>query len=221
MAEAGDEKAQLLEQLRMIQASLIWKVEGLSDAELRRPMTKTGTNLIGIVKHLTGVTYGYLCSAFGRERETLAWEFDEELLHGLDMWATPDESPEELIAAYRRACDAAARTIEELDLDTPGKHHSGGTVSLRSMILTVLLDTTRHAGHADVVRELIDGRVGSEPGDVMVSTDEEYLRRYRSRITGEIDRDAWMAYIKSRPGYDASAWESHRDRVNALWYSKS
>jgi hypothetical protein len=104
-------------------------------------MTTTGTNLIGIVKHLTGVTYGYLCSAFGRQRETFPWEFDEELLHGLDMWATHDESTEEFVAAYRRACDAAARTIEELDLDTPGKHHSGRAVSLRSMILTVLLDT--------------------------------------------------------------------------------
>jgi uncharacterized damage-inducible protein DinB len=218
--ETGAEKAQLLEQLRMIQQSLLWKLEGLSDAELRRPMTKTGTNLIGIVKHLTGVTYGYLCSAFGRERETFPWEFDEELLHGLDMWATPDESTDELIAAYRRACDAGAQTIEELDLDTPGKHHSGGTVSLRWMVLTVLLDTTRHAGHADVVRETIDGRFGSHPGDAMVSEDEEQLRMYRARITGELDRDAWMAYVQSRPDYDPSAWESHRARVNALWYSR-
>ena len=136
------------------------------------------------------------------------------------MWATPDESTDELIAAYRRACDAGAQTIEELDLDTPGIHHSGGTVSLRWMTLTVLLDTTRHAGHADVVREMIDGRVGSHPGDAMVSEDEEQLRMYRARITGELDRDAWMAYVQSRPDYDPSAWESHRARVNALWYSR-
>jgi hypothetical protein len=219
--EIGAEKAQLLEQLRSIQQSLLWKLEGLSDAELRRPMTNTGTNLIGIVKHLTGLTYGYLCSAFGRERETFRWEFDEELLHGLDMWATPDESTEELVAAYRRACDAAGRTIEELDLDTPGKHHSGGTVSLRSMILTVLLDTTRHTGHADVVREMIDGRVGSHPGDAMVTDDEEHLGMYRARITGELDRDAWLAYTRSRPDYDRSAWESYRARVDALWYSQN
>lgn len=90
VVETGAETAQLLEQLRSVQRSLLWKLEGLSDAELRRPMTKTGTNLIGIVKHLTGLTYGYLCSAFGREREVLPWELDEELLHGLDMWATPD-----------------------------------------------------------------------------------------------------------------------------------
>src|SRR3954451_9030600 len=181
-----DEKAQLLKHLGEVQQSLLWKVEGLSDAELRRPMTDTGTNLIGIVKHLTGITYGYLVSAFGREREPLPIEDDEELFFGLDLWATPDESTEEIVAVYRRACAAGARTIEELDLDTSGIHHSGSSVTLREMVLTVLLDTTRHAGHADVVRELVDGRVGSRPGDPMSPDDPEYLRMYRARITGEI-----------------------------------
>ncbi|MER7250439.1 DinB family protein [Kribbella sp. NPDC000426] len=207
-----DEKALLLKHLDEIQQSLLWKVEGLSDAELRRPMTGTGTNLIGIVKHLTGVTYGYLVSAFGREREVLPWEDDEELWHGLDLWATPDESPEELIAAYRRACAAGALAVEELDLETLGTHHSGSTVTLREMVLTVLLDTTRHAGHADVVRELVDGRVGSRPADPMSPDDPEYLRMYRARMTGEIDRETWMAYVKSQPsaqsqgGSGAAGW---------------
>src|SRR2546425_12519593 len=155
----GDEQALLSTHLKLVQHAFIWKLEGLGDADLRRPMTKTGTNLIGIVKHLTGVTYGYLCSAFGRERETFPWEFDEELFYGLDMWATPDESTDDILAAYRRACDAASRTIDELDLDTTGKHHTGLTVSLRWMIFNVLMDTSRHAGHADIVREAIDGSV--------------------------------------------------------------
>src|SRR5882724_10134890 len=139
----GNEKDLLRTHLQLIQQSLLWKLEGLSDADLRRPMTRTGTNLVGIVKHLTGVTSGYLCTAFGRERETFPWEFDEELFYGLDMWATPEESPAEIVAAYRRACDAAVSTINALDLDTTGKHHTGLTVSLRWMILTVLQDTTR------------------------------------------------------------------------------
>ena len=66
----GDEKALLKTHLRLAQRALLGKLHGLSDADLRRPMTATSTNLIGIVKHLTGVTYGYLCSSFGRERET-------------------------------------------------------------------------------------------------------------------------------------------------------
>lgn len=211
----GEERALLRTHLRVVQDALLWKLEGLSDADLRRPMTKTGTNLIGIVKHLTGVTYGYLCSAFGRERETFDWEHDEELFYGLDMWATPEESTEEIIAAYRRACDAASQTIDELDLDTVGRHHTGLKVSLRWMILNVLTDTTRHAGHADVVREAIDGSVGTDP--VLTNThsgdEEEYWRMYVARINGELDREGWMEYNRSRPDYDPSAWEGFIERT--------
>jgi len=205
----GGEKALLSTHLRLVQQALIWKLEGLGDADLRRPMTKTGTNLIGIVKHLTGVTYGYLCSAFGRKRETFDWELDEELFYGLDMWVTPEESTDEVLAAYRRACDAGAETIDELDLDTVGRHHTGLKVSLRWMILTVLMDTARHAGHADIVREHIDGSVGAGPVlPNTVSGDDEYWRKYTARITGELDREGWMSYNRSRPDYDPSAWES-------------
>jgi hypothetical protein len=217
----GDEKALLSTHLRLAQQALIWKLEGLSDADLRRPMTKTGTNLIGIVKHLTGVTYGYLCSAFGRERETFPWEFDEELFYGLDMWATPEESTDEILAAYRRACDAASRTIAELDLDTTGKHHTGLTVSLRWMIHNVLSDTARHAGHADIVREAIDGSVGTGPvlPNTVSGDDEEYWRMYLARITGELDREGWMAYNRSRPDYDPSAWENFKQRAHGTLQS--
>jgi len=194
----GDEKSLLLVHLRLAQRNLLWKVEGLSDEDVRRPMTKTGTNLIGIVKHLTGVTAEYLCSVFGRERETFAWEEDEELWHGLDMWATPEESPADIIAAYRRACDAAAQSIEELDLEATGQHHLGVTVSLRWMILVVLADTLRHSGHADVVREELDGRVGY--GELMPQTleDDEQIRMFRARMAGEITRDEWLAFNKGR-----------------------
>lgn len=219
-AEMGEERALLLNGLQRVQQSLLWKIEGLSDTELRRPMTMTGTNLIGIVKHLTGITYGYLCSAFGREREILGWEFDEELMYSLDMWATPDESTQEIIAAYRRACEASAGTIIELDLNAKGWSHSGDSVTLRQMALVVLQDTTRHTGHADVVREMIDGQVGNDADDGMVYRDEEMLRMYRARITGEIDRDTWIAYNRSHPGYDPSTWENYQRRVKELWYAK-
>ncbi|HZX03656.1 DUF664 domain-containing protein [Kribbella sp.] len=209
------EKTLLLNLLSDVQRSLLWKIEGLSDEELRRPMTPTGTNLIGIVKHLTGITYGYLVAAFGREQpaDRMAdGTDDEELWFGLDLWATPDESAAELVAAYERACAAAARAIEELELETVGTHHTGNAVTLREMILTVLLDTTRHTGHADVVRELTDGRVGQHAGDPMSPDDPEYLRMYRARITGEIDRDTWMAYVRSLPDCDPAAWEELKAR---------
>jgi hypothetical protein len=211
----GSEKDLLKTHLRLIQDGLLWKLEGMSDEELRRPMTGTGTNLIGILKHLTGVTYGYLCSAFGREREVLAWELDEELFFGLDMWATPEESPAEIIATYRRACDAAGQTIDELDLEATGKHHSGLTVSLRWMILNVLADTTRHAGHADILRESADGRTGMSASltNTPPSEDQEHWRLQLARMSGAIDREQWMAWNRARPGYDPTAWTNFLRRA--------
>ena len=210
----GDEKALLKTHLRLAQRALLWKVGGLSDEDVRRPMTRTSTNLLGIVKHLTGVTYGYLCSAFGRPRETFPWELDEELFFALDMWATPDESTADIIAAYERACDAAALTIDELDLDATGKHHTGLTVSLRWMIFNVLQDTIRHAGHADVLREEIDGTIGMDPVAASnVADDEERWRLFRALVTGELTREEWMAYNRSRPDYDPSAWERFMERT--------
>jgi hypothetical protein len=212
----GTEKDLLLTHLRLAQQALLSKLDGLGDAELRRPMTKTSTNLIGIVKHLTGVTYSYLVSAFGREGETFPWQLDEEFFFNADTWATPDESCDEIIAAYRRACDASAKTIDELDLDVTGKHWTGLSVSLRWMILTVLLDTTQHTGHADILRETIDGRV-----EVPNTDDEEYWQMYRARMTGEIDRETWMNWNRSRPGYDPSAWENFNIGISRYWKSRS
>ncbi len=199
----GDEKSLLKKNLHGVQQALLWKVEGLSDEDLRRPMTLTQTNLIGIVKHLTGVTGGYLCVSFGRPRpDALRSEGDEELWHGIGMWATPEESCQEIIEMYRRACEAGMRTIEELDLETHGRHWTGVPMSLRTLSLIVLMDTTRHTGHADVVREMIDGRVGGSPGDDRTSLwqDEEYVRMVRGRRSGDIDRETWLAYSRSRTG---------------------
>jgi hypothetical protein len=198
----GDEKALLRTHLALAQKHLLWKLDGLSDEELRRPMTKTSTNLIGIVKHLTGVTAQYLISTFGREREVFDWERGEEpeFWYGGDMWATPEESSADLLSAYRRACDAALESIDALDFDAIGTHHTGLKVSLRWMILNVLSDTLRHLGHADVIRENIDGAIGGDP--VLPSTvagdDDEYWAKFRLRVTGELSRDEWIAYAKSR-----------------------
>ena len=64
----------------------------------------------------------------------------------------------------------------------------------------VLKDTIRHSGHADVVREMIDRRVAARPGDGMSmnDADDEHLRMVKARRSGEIDRDTWMAYSRSR-----------------------
>ena len=71
---------------------------------------------------------------------------------------------------------------------------------LRWMLLTVLLDTARHAGHADIVRELIDGSAGNsrEWAGVQSTTDHEYRETYLARVRGEVDDAAWYRFLKSR-----------------------
>jgi len=85
------------------------------------------------------------------------------------------------------------------------------------MIITVLVDTTRHAGHADVARDMIGGRIEFGPDDATVYHDDEHLRIYRARITGEIDRPTWLAHNRSRPGYDPGAWTRHQRSVADSW----
>jgi Protein of unknown function (DUF664) len=198
----GDEKALLHAHLQVNRDALLWKLEGLSENDLRRPMTSTGTNLLGLVKHLTGIEGAYFCDAFGRPRPPLPWEDDEDAALGefSDMYAKPDETAEEIVARYRAATAAADRSIADLDLGATGRHHMGITVSLRWMLLTVLLDTARHAGHADIVREMIDGAAGSnrEWPFVAPADDAEYRQMYLARVRGEVDDPTWFSFVRSR-----------------------
>lgn len=198
----GDEKALLHTHLRLQRDALLWKLDGLGDADLRRPMTDTGTNLLGLVKHLTGIEGAYFCDAFGRPRPPLAWEDDEDAAMGQfsDMYATRNETAEEIITSYRAATAAADQSIETLDLETAARHHLGISVSLRWMLLTVLLDTARHAGHADIVREMIDGTAGQyrDWSGVPPADDQEYRDTYLARVRGEVEDQAWYRFLRSR-----------------------
>jgi len=209
----GDEKALLHAHLQLNRDALLWKLEGLGESDLRRPMTGTGTNLLGLVKHLTGVEGAYFCDAFGRERPPLAWEHDEDVAMGefSDMYAKPDGTAEEIVASYRAATAAADESIAALDLDATGRHHLGISVSLRWMLLTVLLDTARHAGHADIVREQIDGAAGTNrqwPGVVPVD-DVEYREMYLARVRGEVEDEAWFGFIRARKSAPRSDGDGH------------
>lgn len=122
----SDVKAELHRKLRAGRAGVLSRVDGLGEYDLRRPLTPTGTNLLGLVKHLARVEYVYLGTSFGRPPpETLAWEEDGSVWEGADMWAKPDESSDYLIGLYRRACEHGDRTIEQLDLDAPAGSRTG------------------------------------------------------------------------------------------------
>ncbi|WP_374196631.1 DinB family protein [Streptomyces sp. ISL-96] len=155
----GGEKESLQVSLDRHRDAVLWKLQGLDDEQLRRPMTPSGTNLLGLVKHLASVEYGWFCTTFGRESEPLWFDpFENE-----DMVVAEGESTSDIVEFYGRARAAADRAIAELDLDTLGTSWSGNTVSMRWVLIHMLEDTVRHAGHMDILRELIDGATGEHP----------------------------------------------------------
>jgi hypothetical protein len=136
---------------------VLWKLEGLDDEQLRRPMTPSGTQLLGLVKHLASVEYGWFCETFGREMEPLPNIEDDE---DADMRVTAEETTEDVLAYYGRARAAADKAIEEIDMDALGTAWFGDQVSMRWVLIHMVEETARHAGHMDILRELIDGATG-------------------------------------------------------------
>ena len=153
----ADEKTTLLAALQSHREDLLWKLEDLSDEQVRRPMVPSGTNLVGLVKHLANAEYGWFCDTFGRPHEPLT---DISQDPEADMRAAEGETTEEVVAFYRRAWAASDAAIHELPLDATGTSYSGNTVSLRWVLVHMIEDTVRHAGHADILRELLDDGTG-------------------------------------------------------------
>ena len=90
--------------------ALLWKLDGLSEYDVRRPLVPTCTNLLGLVKHVAGVELGYFGDAFGRPHHEPLPEFDPNEPNA-DMWATPDESRAEIVDLYHRSWQLADETI--------------------------------------------------------------------------------------------------------------
>jgi uncharacterized damage-inducible protein DinB len=184
---ASDPKSVLHQYLQRAREVLLWKLDGLSDYDVRRPMTSTGTNLLGLVKHVASVEAGYLGEVFGRPfPEPLPW-FDDDAEPNADMWASEDETRAEIVGLYRRVWVHSDATIDALDLDTvgtvahwpPDRRES----TLHLMLVHMIAETHRHAGHADIVRELIDGAVGARAEyDNMAPGDRSWWEAYRHRL---------------------------------------
>lgn len=187
MARVTSPKANLHHYLQTAREALVWKLDGLSEYDIRRPLVPTGTNLLGLIKHCAVVDAGYFGATFGRPfAEPMPW-WDSDAEPNADMWATPDESREHIVGLYRRVWAHSDATIEELDLDAPGKvawwHPDRNTVTLHQILVHVVAETQRHAGHADIVRELIDGTVGLRPGvSNLPDGDAKWWADYRDRV---------------------------------------
>jgi len=182
-----DPKAELHRYLRAGREALLWKLDGLSEYDLRRPMVPTGTNLLGLVKHVASVDAGYFGATFGRPfDEPLPW-LEEGAEPNADLWATADESREQIVGLYHRASRHSDATIDALALDAVGHvawwPDERSEVTLHQILVHMIAETHRHAGHADIVRELIDGAAGLRDGnDNMAPGDEAWWQSYRSGL---------------------------------------
>jgi hypothetical protein len=182
-----ERKAELRRYLQIARDALLWKLDGLSEYDVRRPMVPTGTNLLGLVKHVASVEVGYFGDTFGRPfGEPLQW-LNDDAEPNEDMWATADESREEIVGLYHRVWAHSDATIETLGLDTIGHvpwwPAERSNVTLHTILIHMIAETDRHAGHADIVRELIDGAAGlRDDNDNMASGDPAWWESYRSRL---------------------------------------
>jgi uncharacterized damage-inducible protein DinB len=190
----SDEKQTLHQYLRNSRGALIWKLDGLSDYDIRRPMTPTGTNLLGLVKHCAGVESGYFGSIMDRPfpgEDDLDWHHDDDDELSGHMYSTAAESREQITDFYRRVWEHSDTTITDLPLDARGtvpwwpQEHRHPT--LHTLLVHTIQETARHAGHADIIRESIDGAVGLLDGV--------------SNLPDEAD---------------AAGWKQHYDKVNEI-----
>jgi hypothetical protein len=181
----SDRKADLRRYLQDARETLLWKLDGLSEYDVRRPLVPTGTNLLGLVKHLAGVEMGYLGDTFGRPCPD-ELPFDESDPNS-DMFADPSESREFITGLYRLAWAHSDATVDALPLDAVGHvpwwPADRNEVTLHHVMVRVATETARHAGHADIVRELIDGTVGWTPRQSnLASGDDPSWSAHRDRV---------------------------------------
>ena len=182
-----NQKAFLHRYLQSAGDALLWKLDGLPEYEIRRPMVPTGTNLLGLIKHVATTQADYFGKCFDRPfAEPMPW-IDEDAAPNADMWAAGDESREWVIDFYRRVREHSDATIEALELDAPGHvpwwPGERGEVTLQQILVHMIAETNRHAGHADIVRELIDGAAGLRvDNDNLPRVDAAWWEAYRQRL---------------------------------------
>jgi uncharacterized damage-inducible protein DinB len=182
-----DPKAELRHYLQEARDALLWKLDGLSEYDLRRPLVPTGTNLLGLVKHVASTEADYFGATFGRPYpEELPW-IEDDAEPNADMWATAEESRDDIVALYRRVWSHSDATLDALGLDAIGQvpwwPPERREVTLHRILAHMISETMRHAGHADIVRELIDGAAGLRAGGSnLPSGDGDWWTDYREHL---------------------------------------
>ncbi|MGH3483196.1 MAG: DinB family protein [Nocardioidaceae bacterium] len=185
----GTLSADLHRYLQESRDAVLSRLEGLSEYDMRRPMTPSATNLIGLVKHLATIELGYLGDCVGRPSPVrLPWVEDGSVWKGGDMWAKAEESSAEIIEFYRAAWRHSNESIEQLALDAPAEvewwPEERRATTFGHLLVRVVAETAQHAGHADIVRESIDGRGGRDHDDI---GDAQWWERYVDTVQRAAD----------------------------------
>ncbi|MFH9070426.1 DinB family protein [Streptomyces alboflavus] len=156
-------KEYLHSDLREMREVMLWELDGLGEYDVRRPLTPTGTNLLGLVKHLSILESRYFGEVFDRPFPGPLPRWDAPGEHGADMWATEHETRDEIVGRYRRAWEHSDTTITALALDSSGHvpWWPRPDVKLFNILVQMLTETSRHAGHADILREQLDESTGT------------------------------------------------------------
>jgi uncharacterized damage-inducible protein DinB len=159
--------AQLREYLNDAREAILWKCEGLSDAQARTPLTPTGTHVMGLLLHLAVTESEYFIACLGHEIENLVIR---GIVEAEDAQAgflpPPDMTLVDAVDIYREATVAADAVLDELELDSPAvvpwwiKHRK---TTVERLLLHMIAESHRHAGHLDIVREQLDGFIGLRP----------------------------------------------------------
>jgi hypothetical protein len=175
--------------LQRARDDVLRSLDGLSEYDARRPLVPSGTNLLGLVKHLTGIELGYLGACVGRPSPvSLPWEDDGSIWESGDMWATADQSRAYLIDLYHRAWQHSDESFESVPLDAPASvewwPEEQRTTTFGHLVVRVVAETAQHAGHCDIVRELIDGRGGPYASQV---GDEKWWTSYVGKVQAAAD----------------------------------
>ena len=181
-------KDYLHEDLRNVREAMVAKLDGLAEYDVRRPLTATGTNLLGLVKHLATWESRYLGEVFDRPFPEAIPRWDDADRWTDDLWATGDETRDEIIGLYRRVWAHGDETIRVLGIDAPGHvpWWPRPNVKLFNVLVHRVAETNRHAGHADILREQLDGRSGFGAEDERArSGDQKYWDEYCLKIEQE------------------------------------
>ena len=137
--------------------TLLWKVSGLTEEQLRAPRTPSGMSLLGLVKHLAYVERNWFQSRFLGQDVYIPWRSGDP---GGDFRIEPDETVESVIVFYASEVETSRRiTAETNSLETRARD-AHRPVSLRWILIHMIEETARHVGHADIMRELTDGQTG-------------------------------------------------------------